>query len=153
MPDVGVLAPHVRLGRRQEDGGGKGEARLTSPGRPLCPCYVYIGRTNGLLSHRPISNPNPSWAFKPYCDDGLLGISPTPPLARIAYARVLHPRRALRACHATLAALVARPVLRQVPPFLDQGLLPNVGNNWEHAFRCSPSLHSLRLSQTPAIRG
>jgi hypothetical protein len=77
-----VLAPHVRLGRWQEEGGDKGEARLTSQGAPLCPCYVYIGRTNGLLSHRPISNPNPSWinillAFKTYCDDGLLGISPT----------------------------------------------------------------------------
>ena len=49
---------------------------------PPSPSLVYIGRTNGLLSHRPISNPNPlgsisSWAFKPYCDDGLLGISPT----------------------------------------------------------------------------
>jgi hypothetical protein len=61
MPDVSVLAPHVRLGRRQEEGGGKGEARLTSQGAPLCPYYVYIGRTNGLLSHKPISNPNPSW--------------------------------------------------------------------------------------------
>jgi hypothetical protein len=40
-PDVGVLAPHVLLGRRQEEGGGKGEARLTGHGAPFAPA-MYI---------------------------------------------------------------------------------------------------------------
>jgi hypothetical protein len=40
-PDVGVLAPHVRLGWQQEEGGGKGEARLTCQGTPFTPA-TYI---------------------------------------------------------------------------------------------------------------
>jgi hypothetical protein len=77
-PGVNVLAPHTRQGRRPREGGRRlGRWRGSQVVSPLSPSLVYIGRTNGLLSHRPITNPNPSWAFKPYCDDGLLGISPT----------------------------------------------------------------------------
>src|SRR6185437_13161218 len=53
-PGVGVLAPHARQGRRLGRWRGSGH-------RPPSPSLIYIGRTNGLLSHRPISNPNPSW--------------------------------------------------------------------------------------------
>jgi hypothetical protein len=77
-----VLAPHVRLGQRQEEGGGKGEARLTRGGAPFAPAtyiqgilisFYLIGPLVTLIPLGSIS----SWAFKLYCDDGLLGISPT----------------------------------------------------------------------------
>jgi hypothetical protein len=49
-----VLAPHVRLGRRREEGGGKGEARLTGQGTPFAPATYIYGVLMGFILIGPL---------------------------------------------------------------------------------------------------
>ena len=52
-------------GGREREGGAAARRWRSSQGcRPPSPSLVYIGRTNGLLSHRPISNSNAQWSEK-----------------------------------------------------------------------------------------